>query len=61
MGKKLEPNNLTKIDNLFFEVSNPVIIKTGVFSSSYVQYTISSKDLSTKVYRKLSDFEWLYK
>lgn len=60
IGKKLEPNNLTKLDNLFFEVDNPVIIKTGVFSRSYAQYTISSKDLSTKIDRKLSDFEWLY-
>ena len=60
MGKKLEANNLTKLDNLFIEVNNPVLIKTGVFSRSYVQYTISSKDLSAKVDRKLSDFEWLY-
>ena len=60
IGKKLEPNNLTKLENLFIEISNPVIIKTGVFSRSYVQYTISSKDLSTKVDRKFSDFEWLY-
>ena len=59
-GKKLEPNDLTKIDNLYIEISNPIIIKTGVFSRSYVQYTISSKQLSTKVDRKLSDFEWLY-
>jgi hypothetical protein len=60
IGKKLEANNLTKNDNLFIEIKNPVIIKTGVFSRSYVQYTIISKDLSTKVDRKLSDFEWLY-
>ena len=60
IGKKLEPNNLTKLDDLLIEVNNPVIIKTGVFSRSYVQYTITSKDLSTKVDRKLSDFEWLY-
>lgn len=60
IGKKLEPNNLTKLENLFLEVENPVIIKTGVFSRSYVQYTITSKDLSTKVDRKLSDFEWLF-
>ena len=60
MGKKLESNSLTKMDNLFIEVNNPVLIKTGVFSRSYVQYTISSKNLSSKVDRKLSDFEWLY-
>ena len=60
IGKKLEPNDLTKNENLIIEVSNPVVIKTGVFSRSYVQYTIRSKDLSTKVERKLSDFEWLY-
>ena len=60
IGKKLEANNLTKLDNLFLEVNNPVMIKTGVFSRSYAQYTITSKDLSTKVDRKLSDFEWLY-
>ena len=59
IGKKLEPNNLTKNENLLIEISNPVMIKTGVFSRSYVQYTITSKDLS-KVDRKLSDFEWLY-
>lgn len=60
IAKKLEENNLTKKDNLFIEVSNPVVIKTGVFSRAYVQYTLSTKDLSTKVDRKLSDFEWLY-
>lgn len=60
IAKKLEANNLTKKDNLFIEVSNPVVIKTGVFSRAYVQYTLSTKDLSTKVDRKLSDFEWLY-
>ena len=60
IGRKLEPNDLTKNENLIIEVSNPVVIKTGVFSRSYVQYTIRAKDLSTKVERKLSDFEWLY-
>ena len=59
-GKKLEQNNLSQKDNLIIEISNPVIIKTGVFTRSYVQYTLTSKDLSTKVERKLSDFEWLY-
>jgi len=60
IAKKLEENNLTKNDNLYIEVSNPVVIKTGVFSRAYVQYTLSTKELSTKVDRKLSDFEWLY-
>ena len=60
IGKKLESNDLTQKENLYLEVSNPVLIKTGVFSRSYVQYTISAKELSSKVDRKLSDFEWLY-
>ena len=55
IGKKLEANNLTKNDNLFIEIKNPVVIKTGVFSRSYVQYTISSKDLSTEYILKVNN------
>ena len=59
--KKFEDSEIIEKDDLRIIVSDPVLIKGGLFSWSYYQYTISTPDFNYKVERKLTDFDWLYK
>ena len=59
--KTLEETELNKNDNIIIIVSNPILIKKGLFSlQSYYQYNIETPSLNYHTIRKYSDFEWLY-
>ena len=59
--KTLEETELNNKDNIIIIVSNPILIKKGIFSlQSYYQYTIETSPLNYHAIRKYSDFEWLY-
>ena len=57
--KKQEPTTLTDQTNLIMTISDPQTIKTGMFSSSFVQYKLTTEELRASVVRKMKDFEWL--
>ena len=57
----MEETELNNKDNIIIIVSNPILIKKGIFSlQSYYQYTIETSPLNYHAIRKYSDFEWLY-
>lgn len=38
----------------------PELIKPGIFSTQYYQFTLTIKEINKSVVRKLTDFEWFY-
>lgn len=36
------------------------MIKSGLFSFAFLQFTIETKELNCIVVRRLADFEWFY-
>lgn len=57
---KIEKSPLTNITNLEFEVTEPKLVKTGLFSSNYILYKVKTPSLNLEVSRRYSDFQWLY-
>lgn len=47
-------------DELKVEVSNPEVVKAGLFKGSYTVYTIYTEPFQWLVKRRYSDFVWLY-
>ena len=56
---KQPENEFSLCKNLRVIITNSKLIKGGMFSSSYVNYTIVSKPLEYTVERRFSDFYWL--
>jgi hypothetical protein len=56
---KINKSPLTDIKSIKLNVSDPKLIKGGLFSRDYTVYTISCSELSSVVYRRYGDFEWL--
>jgi hypothetical protein len=57
---KLEPNELSDINNLKVIISKPQRVKSGLFSQAYYQYNVETKPIGYNVVRKVSDFTFLH-
>ena len=55
---KINKTNLINYKEIKFTIDNPQLIKGGVFSSSYITYTLKCEILKSEVSRRYSDFEW---
>ena len=55
-----EKTYLSTSDNIEIIISNPKIMKDGLFSFSYITYSVETRPLNFNVIRTVSDFKWLH-